>query len=202
VWTENSQAGDPQGGGSPLVGGAGSIDACQRFWLARSVLPAWGEPSRPGFPPEGETGKGRFKIPCCRRLFIVVLFGPWAVCAQSLCVRRTAPAGDRRTKAATGHHLPVRIRSVHPSALYSQKSAKCTSGSFHTRAPAGLLSRHCTRVGADGAGSRDRSPHTVPRASSSPVLHAAVASCIPAGMRQTTSAELEDWLRVASRWLA
>jgi len=22
------------------------------------VLPAWGEPARPGFPPEGETGKG------------------------------------------------------------------------------------------------------------------------------------------------
>jgi hypothetical protein len=24
----------------------------------RSVLSAWGEPARPGFPPEGETGKG------------------------------------------------------------------------------------------------------------------------------------------------
>ena len=51
-------AGDAQGGGSPLVGGAGSIDACQRFVLASSVLPAWGEPARPGLPPEGETGKG------------------------------------------------------------------------------------------------------------------------------------------------
>ena len=51
-------AGDAQGDGSPLVGGAGSIDACQRFVLARSVLPAWGEPARPGLPPEGETGKG------------------------------------------------------------------------------------------------------------------------------------------------
>jgi hypothetical protein len=40
------------------VGGAGSIDACQRFVLASSVLPAWGEPARPSLPPEGETGKG------------------------------------------------------------------------------------------------------------------------------------------------
>jgi hypothetical protein len=31
-------------------------------------LAAWGEPSRPGFPPEGETGKGAIQIPCCRRL--------------------------------------------------------------------------------------------------------------------------------------
>jgi len=29
----------------------------QRLLLARDVLPAWGEPARPGFPPEGETGK-------------------------------------------------------------------------------------------------------------------------------------------------
>jgi hypothetical protein len=50
-------AGDTQGGGSPLVGGAGGIDACQRFWLARIVLPAWGEPARPGFP-LGGNGKG------------------------------------------------------------------------------------------------------------------------------------------------
>jgi hypothetical protein len=43
-------AGDAQGGGSPLVGGADSIDACQRFWLASGVRSAWGERSRPGFP--------------------------------------------------------------------------------------------------------------------------------------------------------
>lgn len=30
-------------------------------------MAAWGEPSRPGFPPEGETGKGEIQIPCCRR---------------------------------------------------------------------------------------------------------------------------------------
>ena len=55
-------AGDAQGGGSPLVGGAGSIGACQRLLLASNVLPAWGEPSRPGLPPEGETEKGEIKF--------------------------------------------------------------------------------------------------------------------------------------------
>src|ERR1035438_2749998 len=34
---------------------------------SRPLLAAWGEPSRPGFPPEGETGKGEIKLPCCRR---------------------------------------------------------------------------------------------------------------------------------------
>ena len=42
--------------------------AGQRSWLARSVLAAWGEPARPGLPPEGETEKGEIKLPCCRRL--------------------------------------------------------------------------------------------------------------------------------------
>jgi len=28
------------------------------FCWPGSVLPAWGEPARPGFPPEGGTGKG------------------------------------------------------------------------------------------------------------------------------------------------
>jgi len=32
------------------------------FCWPRSVLSAWGEPSRPGFPPEGETGKGASKF--------------------------------------------------------------------------------------------------------------------------------------------
>src|SRR2546428_7134277 len=30
----------------------------------------WGHPARPGFPPQGETGKGALQIPCCRRLII------------------------------------------------------------------------------------------------------------------------------------
>jgi hypothetical protein len=32
------------------------------FCWPRSVLSAWGEPARPGFPPEGETGKGAFRF--------------------------------------------------------------------------------------------------------------------------------------------
>ena len=51
-----------KGGGSPSCGGSRQQDACQRFVLARSVLAAWGEPARPGFPPEGETGKGAFRF--------------------------------------------------------------------------------------------------------------------------------------------
>ena len=51
-----------KGGGSPSCGGSRQHDACQRFWLARSVPAAWGEPARPGFPPEGETGKGAFRF--------------------------------------------------------------------------------------------------------------------------------------------
>ena len=39
-----------KGGGSPSCGGS------------RLILAAWGEPSRPGFPPEGETGKGESKF--------------------------------------------------------------------------------------------------------------------------------------------
>jgi hypothetical protein len=34
------------------------------FELARSMHPAWGEPARPGLPPEGETGKGAIKLSC------------------------------------------------------------------------------------------------------------------------------------------
>ncbi len=32
------------------------------LWLAAQRAPAWGEPARPGFPPEGETGKGASKF--------------------------------------------------------------------------------------------------------------------------------------------
>ena len=58
-----------KGGSAPLAGGAGCTRQCQRFLLARDVPPAWGEPARPGFPPKGETGKGEFRLPCCRRQF-------------------------------------------------------------------------------------------------------------------------------------
>src|SRR5438034_8055935 len=58
IWAatvEVDSGGMHKGGGSPSCGGS------------RLVLAAWGEPSRPGFPPEGETGKGAIKPPCCRR---------------------------------------------------------------------------------------------------------------------------------------
>lgn len=45
-------------GAQPSCGGSRLHEACQRILLARSVPAAWGEPARPGFPPEGETGKG------------------------------------------------------------------------------------------------------------------------------------------------
>jgi hypothetical protein len=51
-----------KGGGSPSCGGSRPHDAGQRFGLARSVPAARGEPARPGFPPEGETGKGAFRF--------------------------------------------------------------------------------------------------------------------------------------------
>ena len=38
--------------------GEPSHGACQRCLLATARDAAWGEPARPGFPPEGETGKG------------------------------------------------------------------------------------------------------------------------------------------------
>jgi hypothetical protein len=53
--------GDSQGGLGPSCGGSRQHDKCQRFLLARDVPPAWGEPARPGFPPEGETGKREIK---------------------------------------------------------------------------------------------------------------------------------------------
>src|ERR1700688_593730 len=41
----------------PLAGGvAASVPASAVGW--RATCAAWGEPARPGFPPEGETGKG------------------------------------------------------------------------------------------------------------------------------------------------
>ncbi len=45
-------------GAAALLWGEPAHDACQRLWLAAQRVPAWGEPARPGFPPEGETGKG------------------------------------------------------------------------------------------------------------------------------------------------
>jgi hypothetical protein len=95
-----------QGGGSPLVGGAGSIDACQRFFLASSVFRRGGNHPRPGLPP-GETGKG-YQIPCCRRLFS----------------REKSAAGSRPSlrfglffAIAVPRCVAVHPELVHPSAL-------------------------------------------------------------------------------------
>ncbi len=46
-----------KGGAAPLVGGAAARDVPARLAGAARVA-AWGEPARPGFPPEGETEKG------------------------------------------------------------------------------------------------------------------------------------------------
>ena len=60
-------------GAAALLWGSRQHDACQRFWLARSVPAAWGEPARPGFPPEGETGKGAFR-------FLAAVYSHHAAC--------------------------------------------------------------------------------------------------------------------------
>ena len=47
-----------KGAAAPLVGGAGSIAACQRFLLAGGVLPAWGDTLPPRLAPWGKREKG------------------------------------------------------------------------------------------------------------------------------------------------
>ena len=51
-----------KGGSAPLAGGAGWQRKCQRFLLARGVPPAWGEPARPGFSPEGKRERGDLNL--------------------------------------------------------------------------------------------------------------------------------------------
>jgi hypothetical protein len=48
-------------GRSPLVGGAAARGVTTVLVGARRVA-AWGEPARPGLPPEGETEKGEIKL--------------------------------------------------------------------------------------------------------------------------------------------
>src|ERR1700688_2604868 len=58
----------------PLAGGvAASVPASAVGW--RATCAAWGEPARPGFPPEGETGKGEINFPCCRRRLAAGCYG-------------------------------------------------------------------------------------------------------------------------------
>src|SRR5438309_10215385 len=60
-------SGDAQGGAALLWGGAAARSGRTVLVGARRVA-AWGEPARPGLPPEGETEKGEIRLPCCRRL--------------------------------------------------------------------------------------------------------------------------------------
>jgi hypothetical protein len=57
-------------GAAALLGGAGSIVACQRCLLARNVLPGVGGTRPPRLAPGGGNGKGGDQIPSCRRLFL------------------------------------------------------------------------------------------------------------------------------------
>jgi hypothetical protein len=50
-----------KGATAPLVGGAAARDVPAGFAGAARVA-AWGEPARPGFPPEGETEKGEISF--------------------------------------------------------------------------------------------------------------------------------------------
>ena len=50
-----------KGGAAPLVGGAAARDV-PAFFAGAARVAAWGEPARPGFPPEGETGKGEISF--------------------------------------------------------------------------------------------------------------------------------------------
>ena len=46
-----------KGAAAPLVGGAAAWDV-PAICAGAARVAAWGEPARPGFLPEGETGKG------------------------------------------------------------------------------------------------------------------------------------------------
>jgi hypothetical protein len=55
---------------------------------------AWGEPTRPGFPPQGETGKGATLLPEASSLYLRinltarnrrVALLPFALCVEPLC---------------------------------------------------------------------------------------------------------------------
>lgn len=87
--SDNALAGDAQGGGSPLVGGADSSATCQRFLLARSVPRRGGNPPAPAFPPEGETGKGAFKFTAaagCSFAHRILPFYPFVIQREALCI--------------------------------------------------------------------------------------------------------------------
>ncbi len=62
-------------GAQPSCGGAVARGVTTVLVGTRRVA-AWGEPARPGLPPEGETEKGEIKLPSCRRLKVRIPFLP------------------------------------------------------------------------------------------------------------------------------
>jgi len=61
VLSETGTGGFARGAGPLLRGEPAARQVPAPFAGARRDSPAWGEPARPGFPPEGETGKREIK---------------------------------------------------------------------------------------------------------------------------------------------
>jgi hypothetical protein len=83
-----------KGAAAPLVGGAGSIDACQALFLGAQRAPGVGGTYPAPACPWGKQGKGD-QIPRCRRLFLPFRSAPFQgpLCSQfnnSLLCRSTA----------------------------------------------------------------------------------------------------------------
>jgi hypothetical protein len=90
------------------VGGADSIDVCQRSWLARGVLSAWGGLARPGFSPEGKQERGG-PIPCAA--------GYFRFATLKCCIHRLLPGCGtcrraRRLGSVTASDLPAFSQTV------------------------------------------------------------------------------------------
>jgi hypothetical protein len=84
----------------------------------RAAWPAaWGEPARPGFPPEGETGKGEIRLPCCSPRSEVVC-ARW----QTRHCFRVCPRSSSITFPSQYDHQPI-CRSAR-LALAFQKSCR------------------------------------------------------------------------------
>ena|SRR5579863_1462105 len=85
---DGSQRGMHKGAAAPLVGGAACAARASVVCWRVTCFAAWGEPARPGLPPEGETEKGEIKLPCCRRLNAVGVYDSLSVPAVTALVRQ------------------------------------------------------------------------------------------------------------------
>jgi hypothetical protein len=83
-----------KGAAAPLVGGAARMMRASVLCWRAACLPAWGEPSRPGLPPEGETGKGGVNS-LRRRLILHARRGRLLRCVPRFFRRSTSPASCR-----------------------------------------------------------------------------------------------------------